>query len=33
MLPAAMLGLIEQTGLDIIVLTEEIDDREFSPAA
>jgi uncharacterized protein with HEPN domain len=29
MLTAAMLGLIEQTGLDIIVLTEELDDREF----
>ena len=29
MLTAAMLGLIEQTGLDIIVLTEELDDCEF----
>ncbi len=29
MLTAAMLGLIEQTGLDIIVLTEELDDQEF----
>jgi len=29
MLTAAMLGLIEQAGLDIIVLTEELDDREF----
>ena len=29
MLTAALLGLIEQTGLDVIVLTEELDDREF----
>lgn len=29
MLTPAMLSLIEQTGLDIIVLTEELDDREF----
>lgn len=29
MLTAAMLGLIEQTGLDIMVLTEALDDREF----
>ena len=29
MLTAAMLALIEQTGLDIMVLTEELDDREF----
>jgi uncharacterized protein with HEPN domain len=29
MLTAAMLGLIEQTGLDILILTEELDDREF----
>ncbi|OYY92682.1 MAG: hypothetical protein B7Y41_14860 [Hydrogenophilales bacterium 28-61-23] len=29
MLTAAMLGLMEQTGLDILVLTEELDDREF----
>lgn len=29
MLTAVLLGLIEQTGMDIIVLTEELDDREF----
>jgi uncharacterized protein with HEPN domain len=29
MMTAAMLGLIEQTGLDILILTEELDDREF----
>lgn len=29
MLTAAMLNLIEQTGLDIIVLTEALDDSEF----
>jgi len=29
MLTAAMLGLIEQTGLNILILTEELDDREF----
>lgn len=29
MLTAAILGLIEQTGLDIIVLTEGLDDHEF----
>lgn len=29
MLTAAMLGLIENTGLDIIVLTEELEEREF----
>lgn len=29
MLTAAMLGLIQQTGLDIIVLTEELDEQEF----
>jgi len=29
MLTAAMLGLIQQTGLDILVLTEELDDQEF----
>ena len=29
MLNAAMLGLIEQTGLDVTVLTEALDDREF----
>jgi len=29
MLTAAMLGLIRQTGMDIIVLTEELDEQEF----
>lgn len=29
MLTAAMLGLIEQTCLDILILTAELDDREF----
>ena len=29
MLTAAMLGLIEQTGLSILILTEELDEREF----
>lgn len=29
MLTAAMLGLIQQTGMDIIVLTEELDEQEF----
>ena len=29
MLIAAMLGLIRQTGMDIIVLTEELDEQEF----
>lgn len=29
MLTAARLGLIEQTGLDILVLTGELDDQEF----
>jgi len=29
MLTGAMLGLIQQTGMDIIVLTEELDEQEF----
>lgn len=29
LLTAALLGLIEQTGLDILILTEALDDREF----
>ena len=29
MLTAAMLGLMEQTGLDILILTEALDDQEF----
>jgi uncharacterized protein with HEPN domain len=29
MLTGAMLGLIRQTGMDIIVLTEELDEQEF----
>lgn len=29
MLTAAMLGLIEQSGLDILVRTGELDDQEF----
>ncbi len=29
MLTAAMLGLMEQTGLDVIILTEALDDTEF----
>jgi uncharacterized protein with HEPN domain len=29
MLTAAMLGLLQQTGMDVIVLTEELDEQEF----
>lgn len=29
MLTGAMLGLLQQTGMDIIVLTEELDEQEF----
>jgi uncharacterized protein with HEPN domain len=29
MLTGAMLGLIQQTGMDVIVLTEELDEQEF----
>jgi len=29
MLTGTMLGLIQQTGMDIIVLTEELDEQEF----
>jgi len=29
MLTGAMLGLLQQTGMDVIVLTEELDEREF----
>ena len=29
MLTGAMLGLIQQTGMDIVVLTEELDEQEF----